>query len=285
MTLRQRLGIVGVAVMVATASPAHADVSEADLRGFEKGKSTYAEVTAKLGKPARPKSMTKGCGPSPTPPPRPGQIGQRRYLRVLRHGRWRLHAGRAQRRCRCQDRWRFGGLCLRSLWTDDVLPRGRGCDQSLTSEDGAAPMPNVKSRSARINSRPRCRPEMGSRISASSLFRSPIWMPSTNSNSPLPTSTGSSLPMSFLTRPAKKRHRRRRLSLCAERRDGRDVRRCGQAMSTVKKGDTIVARVKRIDESAHLAKETVFNLKVLSRRLRFDLAQDQRGLEAEERCR
>ncbi len=34
-----------------------------------------------------------------------------------------------------------------------------------------------------------------------------------------------------------------------------------KAMTTVKAGDTVIARVKRIDETAHLAKETVLKLK------------------------
>ncbi len=261
MTLRQRLGIVGVAVMVATASPAHADVSEADLRGFEKGKSTYAEVTAKLGKPAKTEINDEGLR-AIAYTPQAGKLHSGDIFAFFGTADGVFMPGAPKGDA---DAKIDGGLAAfvfdrygRMMYYRAV----EGATSQLTSEDGAAPMPNVKITLGADQQQTKMPPEDGKPHLGIQL-----------------------VPVADLDAEHKRQ-------FAAAHFDGLVVanvipdspgERAGivggdylyvlngvmvatfddaaKAMSTVKKGDTIVARVKRIDESAHLAKETVFNLK------------------------
>jgi hypothetical protein len=252
------LALCGVAGGLA-ASGARADVAERDLRAFEKGKATYNEVISKLGPPA--KSETNGEG--------------------LRAIAYTAEAGKLGSGAIFGFFGTADGVFMPGAPKSDAPPGGgltafvfdrygrlmyyratEGATMQVTSEDGAGPMPNVK-----------------------------ITLDADQRQTRLPADDGKPhlgiqlVPVADLDAEHKQQFAAARFNglVVANVIHDSPGEKAGivsgdylyalngilvasaedavKAMATVKKGDTVVARVKRIDESVHLARETVFNLK------------------------
>jgi hypothetical protein len=249
--------VLGVVAAAAAVAPSHAEIAPRDLQVFEKGKSTYTEVTAKFGPPANRETNAEG-------------------LRAIVYGAASAGLGHGDIFALFGT---VGGVFTPGApKTADVngavaafvfdrygrLMYYRAVDgaTAVTSEDGAGPMPNVR-----------------------------ITLSPDQKQTNLPSDDGKPhlgiqlVPVSDLDGEHRKEFAAARFNglVVANVIPGSPADKAGmasgdylyalngflvasfadaaKAMATVNPGDTVVARVKRIDETAHLAREAVFNLK------------------------
>lgn len=257
----KRLALAMVLSLVASfAAPlsARAEIGASDLRQFEKGKTTFDQVVAKLGAPTitdvTPEGLKGIVYAPPDTPLQPGAVlamfGQ--VDGVFTPGAPAVEPTAGQGAVTAFVFDRAGRL----LYYRSVA----GPDKTITSEDGAAEMPNVKP----------------------SLAADKIETATPDDGKPH---------LGIQLVPVSELDERYRNDFAAAKFDGVVVANviagsvaekagmrvgdylyvlngvlvtsfadAASAMATIKSGDRVLARAKRIDEATHLARETIFTL-------------------------
>lgn len=251
--------VLALSALICAVSVARAAITEQDLRSFEKGKSTSAEVIAKFGTPSKVELNSEGlraiiytADPASL---EPGAIfafiGALDGVFMPGAQRTDMKAGNAATAFVFDRRGRL--MYFRSAIS---------ATSQVTSEDGAGVMPNVNLSLTTKQRQTALPPDDGKAHLGIQLV--PVSDLDSEHRQEFAAARFDGLVVANVIpgTPAEQAgvHNRDYLYVL----NGMLVSSfddAAKAMATVKKGDTVIARAKRIDEAAHLAKETVFKLK------------------------